>query len=67
VVTAFCYEQEVLTSLCNWVAIVLQGYINFVVPALLYRSALDKYALKTFIELFSRSACPPSLPFPILY
>lgn len=36
----FCYESNLLMAFCNWVAIVVQGYINFVVPALLYRAAL---------------------------
>eukprot|EP00048_Salpingoeca_helianthica_P017002 m.235246 g.235246 ORF g.235246 m.235246 type:complete len:551 (+) comp19959_c0_seq1:41-1693(+) len=40
IVTMFCYESNVLLVFCNWVAIVVQGYINFVVPALLYRAAL---------------------------
>lgn len=43
IVTMFCYETNVLLQFCNWVAIVVQGYINFVVPALLYRAALLRY------------------------
>lgn len=43
IVTAFCYEQDVLTTLCNWVAIICSGYINFVVPAMLYHTALSRY------------------------
>ncbi len=43
IVTMFCYETDVLMQFCNWVAIVVQGYINFVVPALLYRAALLRY------------------------
>ncbi|EDQ87491.1 uncharacterized protein MONBRDRAFT_37937 [Monosiga brevicollis MX1] len=43
VITAFCYETNVLQEFCNWVAIVVQGYINFVIPAMLYRSALYRY------------------------
>jgi len=43
IVTAFCYEQDVLTTLCNWVAIIMSGYINFVVPAMLYHTALERY------------------------
>eukprot|EP00054_Salpingoeca_dolichothecata_P017322 m.103475 g.103475 ORF g.103475 m.103475 type:complete len:573 (+) comp22406_c0_seq1:53-1771(+) len=42
-VTAFLYEMGVLMTFCNWVAILVQGYINFVIPALLYRSALLRY------------------------
>eukprot|EP00041_Stephanoeca_diplocostata_P019579 m.424869 g.424869 ORF g.424869 m.424869 type:complete len:207 (+) comp21340_c0_seq8:1193-1813(+) len=45
IATAFCYEKDVLTTLCNWVAIIFQGYINFVVPAILYRSALKRYPI----------------------
>lgn len=45
IATAFCYEKGVLTTLCNWVAIIFQGYINFVVPAILYRSALKRYPI----------------------
>lgn len=34
--TAFCYEKKgALDMVCNWVAILFQGYINFVVPAML--------------------------------
>lgn len=40
IATAFIYEKDILTSMCNWVAIFVQGYINFVVPALLYRTAV---------------------------
>jgi len=43
VVTAFCYEQQVLNTLCNWVAILVQGYVNFLVPILLYRRALIEF------------------------
>eukprot|EP00045_Choanoeca_perplexa_P012175 m.131850 g.131850 ORF g.131850 m.131850 type:complete len:607 (+) comp15915_c0_seq3:277-2097(+) len=43
IVTMFLYESNVLTAFCNWVAIVVQGYINFVIPAMLYRSALLRY------------------------
>ncbi|EGD76432.1 hypothetical protein PTSG_07549 [Salpingoeca rosetta] len=43
IVTMFCYERPLLTTFCNWIAIAVQGYINFVVPALLYRSALLRY------------------------
>jgi len=43
IVTAFCYEQDVLTTLCNWVAIICSGYVNFVVPAMLYYTALERY------------------------
>ncbi|KAA0168848.1 hypothetical protein FNF27_02010 [Cafeteria roenbergensis] len=42
-VTAFCYEQQVLNQLCNWVAILVQGYINFLVPIMLYRRALIEF------------------------
>ncbi len=42
-VTMFCYETNVLVTFCNWIAICVQGYINFVVPALLYRAALLQY------------------------
>ena len=30
-------------TLCNWVGVIVQGYINFVVPALIYRSSLLRY------------------------
>eukprot|EP00049_Salpingoeca_infusionum_P024384 m.15846 g.15846 ORF g.15846 m.15846 type:complete len:601 (-) comp6803_c0_seq2:384-2186(-) len=43
IVTMFCYETNILTAFCNWIAIVLQGFINFVVPAFLYRTALKRY------------------------
>jgi hypothetical protein len=36
----FLYESNLLTAFCNWVAIAVQGYINFVIPAMLYRSVL---------------------------
>jgi len=42
-VTAFCYEKDALSLICTWVAIVVQGYINFVIPAMLYRTALLRY------------------------
>jgi hypothetical protein len=43
IVTAFCYEQQLLSTLCNWVAILVQGYINFLVPILVYRRALIEF------------------------
>ena len=50
-VAMFCYESDVLVQFCNWVAIVVQGYINFVVPVLLYRVALQRYPQETdFVE-----------------
>eukprot|EP00038_Savillea_parva_P004283 m.135992 g.135992 ORF g.135992 m.135992 type:complete len:573 (-) comp11426_c6_seq1:40-1758(-) len=47
IATAFCYEKKgALDNVCNWVAILFQGYINFVVPAMLYRRALIEYPNK---------------------
>lgn len=43
IVTAFMYETAFLTVFCNWVAIIVQGFINFVIPCMLYRSALLRY------------------------
>eukprot|EP00043_Microstomoeca_roanoka_P018373 m.196087 g.196087 ORF g.196087 m.196087 type:complete len:595 (+) comp16812_c0_seq2:200-1984(+) len=43
IVTMFCYQRPLLSQFCNWVAIVVSGYINFVIPAILYRSALLRY------------------------
>eukprot|EP00850_Spirogloea_muscicola_P008048 SM000042S15315 [mRNA] locus=s42:212999:216528:- [translate_table: standard] len=40
VITAFCYQAQILVQFCNWVAILFQGTINLIVPALLYRAAL---------------------------
>ena len=42
IVTMFCYERPLLSTFCNWVAIVVQGYINFVVPAILFRCTSKK-------------------------
>eukprot|EP00051_Salpingoeca_urceolata_P015051 m.192814 g.192814 ORF g.192814 m.192814 type:complete len:563 (+) comp18276_c0_seq1:459-2147(+) len=43
IITAFCYESNELLTLVNWIALLVQGYINFVIPALLYAHALKKY------------------------
>jgi len=43
IVTAFCYEQKALQTICTWAGILVQGFINFVAPALLYRKALIMY------------------------
>jgi hypothetical protein len=43
ILTAFLYNTDILSIFCNWVAIVIQGYINFVVPVVLYRAALLRY------------------------
>jgi len=43
IVTAFCYEQDALTVICTWIGLLVQGYINFVVPALIYITALERY------------------------
>lgn len=39
-ITAFFYQAEMLLQFCNWMAILFQGFINFVVPAILYRAAI---------------------------
>lgn len=44
-VTAFCYQSQALVHLCNWVAILVQGFVNLVVPVALYRTALEKYPI----------------------
>ncbi|CAI6007372.1 unnamed protein product [Closterium sp. NIES-65] len=61
--TAFFYQAQVLVQFCNWVAIICQGFINLVVPTLLFRAALITYP--TPEELESRgyllvSSSPPS-------
>lgn len=43
IVTAFLYNTSWLNEFCNWVAILLQGLVNCVVPVILYRSALLRY------------------------
>eukprot|EP00803_Ostreobium_quekettii_P009134 evm.model.scf_558EXC.6 EVM.evm.TU.scf_558EXC.6 scf_558EXC:45309-52753(+) len=42
-VTAFLYERGILQGLCQWVAVFLQGLINFVLPPILYRKAIIRY------------------------
>jgi len=42
-VTAFLYERGLLQGFCEWVAVAIQGYVNFVIPPLLYRKAILRY------------------------
>eukprot|EP00850_Spirogloea_muscicola_P007615 SM000039S14445 [mRNA] locus=s39:101468:105072:- [translate_table: standard] len=57
VITAFCYQAQILVQFCNWVAILFQGTINLIVPALLYRAALLRYST---VQACSQS-CPNSV------
>lgn len=43
VVTTFLYQRPVLVTLCNWIALVVQGYTNFVLPVAMYRKAVLRY------------------------
>ena len=43
VLTAFTYQAQVLVQFCNLVAVFCQGFINLVVPVMLYRAALQAY------------------------
>ena len=61
IVTMFCYETNVLVQFCNWIAIVVQGYINFVVPALLYRAALLRYPQEGDFPMDGEAKYLPSL------
>eukprot|EP00039_Didymoeca_costata_P020335 m.340903 g.340903 ORF g.340903 m.340903 type:complete len:559 (+) comp19629_c0_seq1:222-1898(+) len=55
IVTAFCYQQDMLNSLCNWIAIIVQGYINFVIPAMLYHDSLIRYPDNQILSVNSSS------------
>lgn len=42
-ITAFTYNRGLLLTACNWVALLVQGYTNFVLPAALYLEALRRH------------------------
>lgn len=60
-VTMFLYETDVLVQFCTWVGIVVQGYINFVVPVLLYKNALQRYPNESDLVLGEEAKHLPSL------
>lgn len=41
--TMFLYQRPVLVTLCNWLALFVQGYTNFVLPVAMYRKACFRY------------------------
>lgn len=43
VVSMFLYRGSGFKVLVNWTALLLQGFVNFTIPALLYVSALKRY------------------------
>jgi hypothetical protein len=58
IVTAFCYEYDVLVSICSWAGNGVSGFVNFVVPAILYYSALKRYPLQDNVEKFPKTTKP---------
>ena len=42
-ISAFMYRGRGFQNLINWSAVLLQGFVNFTIPALLYVSALKRY------------------------
>jgi hypothetical protein len=45
VITMFTYRLSLLGDICSWAGIVVMGFANFVVPAMIYREALLRYPL----------------------
>lgn len=62
IITAFFYETQYLTNLCNYVTIFVSGYVNFVIPCLLYRSALKAQLPKDSIYGINDNEDEPILP-----
>jgi amino acid permease len=42
-VTMFCYQASMLTTICNWTAVLFISGVNLVVPVAVYRQALLRY------------------------
>jgi len=43
IVVALTYRRPVLMATCSWVAVLVQGFANFVLPVALYRAALRRH------------------------
>lgn len=43
ILTAFTYNRGALLTTCNWVALLVQGYTNFVLPVAMYREAVRRH------------------------
>jgi hypothetical protein len=43
VLSMFLYRGRGFAYLVNWTALIFQGFVNFTIPALLYRSAIKRY------------------------
>lgn len=57
--TAFFYQAQALLQFCSWVALLCQGFINLVVPILLYRQALLWYPKDTEIASYDALSSKP--------
>ena len=61
ILTAFTYNRGALLTTCNWVALLVQGYTNFVLPVAMYRGDVLWYT----VVLFNRTSDATSSVSPI--